>query len=249
MNIWNGLRNFVESKNILKLNTHLKESSRAINERVVGPKSSINAHIPVFDGANGKKIKDGGQKLSDYLPKSGGEVTGKTTFDAKTQFEQPIQVSYPGRKYSAYIATSSIENEYIFGGSNNSDYNASCYVRVAQDKLQYKDGTNTYNIWHSGNDGAGSGLDANLIGGVSNTDVMRYIGSLPSSANFNDFTAIGIWHIGNSSNMSNDPGVSWATLIVTRALSYRKQEVYNHDGNSRYWRFSNGSVWSSWAAY
>jgi len=34
---------------------------------VIGPKSAENEHIAVFDGKTGKKIKDGGKKISDFI--------------------------------------------------------------------------------------------------------------------------------------------------------------------------------------
>jgi len=42
---------------------------------VVGPSSSINEHIAVFDGSFGNKIKDGGYTIADILAAASGTVT------------------------------------------------------------------------------------------------------------------------------------------------------------------------------
>jgi hypothetical protein len=103
-------------------------------------------------------------------------------------------------------------------------------------------------IWTSETQGSGSGLDADTVDGCEAGVMQRYRGTLPGNANFNDYTSMGIWNIGDASGMANDPGLSWATLVVTRA-SYIRQQVYRWNGDIKKERYSNRSTWTSWASY
>ena len=49
---------------------------------------------------------------------------------------------------------------------SNTDKNTKLLL---EDKLNFKDGDNTYKVWHEGNDGDGSGLDADLVKGTNKT--------------------------------------------------------------------------------
>jgi hypothetical protein len=46
-------------------------------------------------------------------------------------------------------------------------------IRIKDDPVFSSDGSNFYTIWHAGNDGAGSGLDADTLDGVSSGSFLR----------------------------------------------------------------------------
>lgn len=89
---------------------------------VVGPDSSTDGGVVVFDGITGKVIKDSGELLSDYVSKAGGTMSGILTAP-----------------------------EYRI--------NDNTYFTATEGKI------NNNTVWHAGNDGSGSGLDADLLDG------------------------------------------------------------------------------------
>ncbi len=73
-----------------------------------------------------------------------------------------------GSTHYATVMPSATSGEYLFGGTTSATGGLNHYVRVGTDKLQFNSTSyNNVNIWHAGNDGAGSGLDADLLDGIS----------------------------------------------------------------------------------
>lgn len=52
---------------------------------VIGPSSSTNLHVAVFDGTSGKLIKDGGHALSEFLTAHQGVVVGSVLGERDTE--------------------------------------------------------------------------------------------------------------------------------------------------------------------
>lgn len=119
----------------------------------------------ILDGYNWQSVIDG-----RYLPLTGGLLTGPLTVN------QDIKAGHMGWK--AQLSSSSNTNEVLFGlalpdNSNNA------YIRLGMNKIEYFNGANN-TIWHAGNDGTGSGLDADMLDGVHLRDI--YIPSANLSA-------------------------------------------------------------------
>jgi len=110
-------------------------------------------------------------------------------------------------------------------------------------------------VWHAGNDGAGSGLDADTLDGIQGSEYIKRYADLAAAIDLNTITTTGIYHQNSSaqaSSGSNYP-VGQAGLL----------EVYNNDepgGNAlhtyqRYTEYSTGNVWtrqryhSTWYAW
>lgn len=78
------------------------------------------------------------------LALTGGTVTGDLASNGS------LRVGNTSHK--AIMRTSGTTNEYIFGGrANDSAFDATDYVRIGVNKLQYHTGGNTNTIYHSGN--------------------------------------------------------------------------------------------------
>lgn len=101
-----------------------------------------------------------------YVKKSGDTITGTLILPSITTFSSPALMFSSG----ARIGSSNTGNLGIYGGGT-------IYIRpnsteVGSDKgLALTSSTFTFNnntIWHAGNDGSGSGLDADLLDGVHN---------------------------------------------------------------------------------
>ena len=220
MILWTALRNFVESKNILKLNTYLKESSKAIiaNSKsitskgdVKGPVSSTDGEVVVFNKTTGKVIKG-----SVVQATSNGLMIDSESGEKGLRMGGAGNVSFVGR-YSNYMSL----------------YN---HLNTSKEFKIPDSGDPTIGgkkVWHEGNDAA----------------LMKEMGQLPSNADFNNYTEMGVWYIGNASGMSNDPNVSWATLVVIKPWYYCKQTVFNSNGTLKYERYRNTNTWTPWAAY
>ena len=112
---------------------------------------------------------------------------------------------------------------------------------------------NSNKVWHAGNDGSGSGLDADLLDGVQNGEVTaKYLNPITEAGDLNNLTKNGIYYYGESS--TNTPS-TWGNLLQ---LSNRPNPVagtYEHwitqlvfDTNSKvyYRNVINNTDWSNW---
>lgn len=108
-------------------------------------------------------------------------------------------------------------------------------------------------VWHAGNDGTGSGLDADLLDGVQNGEVTaKYLNPITEAGDLNHLTKNGIYYYGESS--TNIP-ITWGNLLQ---LSNRPNPVagtYGHwitqlvfgtNGKMYYRNDINNTDWSNW---
>lgn len=287
------------NERIEKNEEKIEENNERIEENVNGAISAADENIAVFDGTDGKKIKDGGKKICDLLPLSGGNVDGdffvigdghkiERTVTHTTNQDEEIRIGsyYKGNFYgiglnyqidsvgevSKYIISyyagvrskpieilrngklllhdtlysaansgghkamfenSGVLNEYIFGGERVDGTRD--YIRVGRGKLQYSENGTTRTMWHSGNDGSGSGLDADKVDGthLSNLAVSAHAGE----ANLDNITTSGMWRLGAVT--SGFPNASWSQMIVVQGggdtiaqigLPYAANELYLRQG-------------------
>ena len=112
---------------------------------------------------------------------------------------------------------------------------------------------NSNKVWHAGNDGSGSGLDADLLDGVQNGEVTaKYLNPITEAGDLNHLTKNGIYYHGESS--TNVP-TTWGNLLQ---LSNRPNPVagtYGHwitqlvfgtNGKMYYRNDINNTDWSNW---
>lgn len=114
--------------------------------------------------------------------------------------------------------------------------------------------TNGNKIWHAGNDGAGSGLDADLLDGKHREEILR-IGRMPTAAtSLNDrvvYAGIDFfsWNYATAPNVNGQPagdGAASAASVVTFGSEYPFQ-LYSdyYDTNYLYYR----SLYNGWKAW
>lgn len=65
--------------------------------------------------------------------------------------------------HMALMGTSGTAGEYVFGGADAGDTTYTSYLRIGSSVLGYWNGTVQTTVWHAGNDGSGSGLDADTL--------------------------------------------------------------------------------------
>lgn len=112
---------------------------------------------------------------------------------------------------------------------------------------------NSNKVWHAGNDGSGSGLDADLLDGVQNGEVTaKYLNPITEAGDLNNLTKNGIYYYGESS--TNTPS-TWGNLLQLSnrpnpvAGTYEHwitQLVFDTNGKVYYRNVINTTDWSNW---
>ena len=139
-------------------------------------------------------------------------------------------------------------------GTSMYNYGSSSRFHIANDgELKYLTNGVDGKVWHAGNDGAGSGLDADLLDGVQNGEVTaKYLNPITEAGDLNHLTKNGIYYYGESS--TNIP-TTWGNLLQ---LSNRPNPVagtYGHwitqlvfgtNGKMYYRNDINNTDWSNW---
>ena len=108
-------------------------------------------------------------------------------------------------------------------------------------------------VWHAGNDGTGSGLDADLLDGVQNGEVTaKYLNPITEAEDLNHLTKNGIYYYSESS--TNVP-TTWGNLLQLSnrpnpvAGTYEHwitQLVFGTNGKMYYRNDINNTDWSNW---
>jgi hypothetical protein len=100
-------------------------------------------------------------------------------------------------------------------------------------------------IWHAGNDGSGSGLDADKLEGKSASAFFQRFGEI--DADLNTLTQTGAYKIAGGSNI---PGESHGQLLSVHGGSDTSFQIYaEYQNNHIFWRGDNGapsSISSEW---
>lgn len=112
---------------------------------------------------------------------------------------------------------------------------------------------NSNKVWHAGNDGSGSGLDADLLDGVQNGEVTaKYLNPITEARDLNNLTKNGIYYYGEYS--TNTPS-TWGNLLQLSnrpnpvAGTYEHwitQLVFDTNGKVYYRNVINNTDWSNW---
>ena len=108
-------------------------------------------------------------------------------------------------------------------------------------------------VWHAGNDGSGSGLDADLLDGVQNGEVTaKYLNPITEAGDLNNLTKNGIYYYDEYS--TNTPS-TWGNLLQLSnrpnpvAGTYEHwitQLVFDTNGKVYYRNVINNTDWSNW---
>lgn len=189
--------------------------------------------------------------LSGYLPLSGGTLTNTSAVPLTINANNDGQVG---------LFLQSKGNNKTYVGWDNS--RGTCLYEFASDSsLNILNGVprfNTNTLWHSGNDGSGSGLDADLLDGVHLMGWNGYQG-IPRCCGNSTFTTVN-QYFGNGNIVVFDPLPTDAngndlganTVIV----SYGENAWRNHqlaysiyqNHNPKYRRNVDGT-WSAWKTF
>ncbi|WP_151035696.1 hypothetical protein [Bacillus wiedmannii] len=139
----------------------LSASVTAVDNRLKTAETDINKAEADIVSLNGKMTTHNHDNA--YLKLSGGSLTGKTSM-ANNQ-------SYAGKNASGAdlnIGRVDASNQIALG-----DTGARTVLHASNGDIKVYDGTNTYKVFHEGNDGAGSGLDADKLDGLQANQFAR----------------------------------------------------------------------------
>lgn len=185
------------------------------------------------------------QDTSDvrYVKKAGDTMKGVLAIET-SQDTKLILNNTDGEKYSKIDFR---ENGVSYGNiaMTNSNLSISCpYDTVV---------INNKKVWNEGNDGSGSGLDADLLDGVQNGEVTaKYLNPITEAGDLNNLTKNGIYYYGESS--TNTPS-TWGNLLQLSnrpnpvAGTYEHwitQLVFDTNGKMYYRNDINNTDWSNW---
>ena len=111
-------------------------------------------------------------------------------------------------------------------------------------------GVTKHSIWHEGNDGSGSGLDADLLGGLDSTRF--YIGNFSAIDNQTNVASLGIgsYHVTANKGLTYPVPDRYSSLTCFGKAYYSSQLCVKHDA-SRAWlrgiyNSSNETTASDW---
>jgi hypothetical protein len=156
---------------------------------------------------------------------------------------------------SAGVTLSSVGSMTIVADSDNSSTTEYLSLKAGSDDLRVvSDGTITYNgnkVWHAGNDGAGSGLDADTLDGIDSTGFGKVL-SLANSTDLNTAITSGFYRI-NDTPVNAPSGANWSPMIVSRNSDTIMQIIGGYSNGNLYYRAGNPTdvggtgSWKSWA--
>ena len=185
------------------------------------------------------------QDTSDvrYVKKAGDTMKGVLAIET-SQDTKLILNNTDGEKYSKIDFR---ENGVSYGNiaMTNSNLSISCpYDTVV---------INNKKVWNEGNDGSGSGLDADLLDGVQNGEVTaKYLNPITDAGDLNNLTKNGIYYYGESS--TNTPS-TWGNLLQLSNKPNPVAGTYDHwvtqlvfgtSGKMYYRNATNEQDWSNW---
>lgn len=164
--------------------------------------------------------------------------------DSNREYER-----YQVGSFYGYLNGALTDNNYLFLGWGNNPHSPYDSLRINATTLTYRNGK----IWYEGNDGSGSGLDADLLDGVQNGEVTaKYLNPITEAGDLNHLTKNGIYYYSESS--TNVP-TTWGNLLQLSnrpnpvAGTYEHwitQLVFGTNGKMYYRNDINNTDWSNW---
>lgn len=132
---------------------------------------------------------------------------------------------------------------------------------IGNNELKY----NTHSLWHSGNDGHNSGLDADTVDGVQCSDILHFVALQPQNLDANSIVTTGSCYVPrgdmNNSSWNGYTFTNFPTskpqggfMLMNLAEGNYRRQLYTAYNNSnlytRYYYFNGTAVtWSPWRTF
>lgn len=198
-----------------------------------------------------------------YVKKTGDTMTGNLIVKAAPGTNGIVTFNNPNNAEAYFYIQAAGVNKGAFT-TNNSTFGTCVFDATSKKYLGIKtNGTPHFQgntLWHAGNDGSGSGLDADLLDGYHANGIFREFVLSPQSLNADNLNTGYVCYTPNSdmntwgsTAFTNFPtarpeGGFW--LLAIREGNYMKQLYMSYNNNHLYTRrlyYSGGSKWGEWA--
>lgn len=209
-----------------------------------------------------------------FVNKAGDTMTGHLTLLAKDVY---LKNSTDGSQYVCYGFKNTADAIIAQIGYHNTakrviinpvgssepwvDAVGKCNLIVGNNELKY----NTYTLWHSGNDGHNSGLDADTVDGVQCSNILHFVALQPQNLDANSIVTTGSCYVPrgdmNNSSWNGYTFTNFPTskpqggfMLMNLAEGNYRRQLYTAYNNSnlyvRYYYFNGTAVtWSSWRTF
>lgn len=241
------------------LNAGGGEAGSVAWDNITGKPSWIGATKPTYNWSEilAKPTTLSGYGITDVYTKtesenkfvniSGDTMAGKLTITTSTYGEQ-LEIS---RSSSGGNSTIKYSNSNGLLGTIGIGGNAD---RTAPMDIIFTNYNNeAYKVWHAGNDGSGSGLDADMLDGYHSSRVFTQNERL-GDYNIDTIDLFGTRDIQPSSEITiegNKPFNNWGTLLMFKSIQGASRLQMAFTGNTEpYFRYSYGtasSITSGWS--
>lgn len=204
--------------------------------QVIGFKENNSAQAYTFNGDNIRAF-------ANAVNKSGDTMTGKLIIHSSAT-SPALELKNSGFGTNVAYLGNGNDNDFII---RNSISGSDIDLRFNDKSLRYKGST----VWHSGNDGSGSGLDADLLDGVQLTRLVHY-----ANDNAYDNTScsriIPISNVTVTDNSKYGSIFQWTNITAqtpaqTGTFINWFNQLYGGTNDRLYFRTrTNGGNWTSW---
>ena len=204
--------------------------------QVIGFKENNSAQAYTFNGDNIRAF-------ANAVNKSGDTMTGKLIIHSSATFPA-LELKNSGFGTNVAYLGNGNDNDFII---RNSISGSDTDLRFNDKSLRYKGST----VWHSGNDGSGSGLDADLLDGVQLTGLVHYAND-DAYDNTSCSRIIPISNVTITDNSKYGSIFQWTntttkTPAQTGTLDNWFNQLYGGTNDRLYFRTrTNGDDWTSW---
>jgi len=180
--------------------------------------------------------KDSANTISNYsyLNRFYSNTNGASTAGGQSSLEvytsgagnDAFMAFHVGGDYATYFGLDGDTNDLFVGG----------WIK----------GASRNKIWHQGNDGSGSGLDADLLDGVQGSGYAKVLGRVVTNCNDAAYRIPGMY--GFSDVPTNGTGKNYSSMVVAANIDTGLQIAGGYSNNELYFRgwSSYGSTYYAW---
>ena len=189
---------------------------------------------------------DGVQGSSYARSDADDTLSGDITFSNSGQY--PVVIGSSSGMHDGRLLLRGSSNPYIRFREGNSDkayiqWNASGFLQLSNEEtnehlriksgtsgLKFLEGSSEYTVWHAGNDGASSGLDADLLDGQHGSHYLNYnnLSNKPTIPTNNNQLSNGAGYV-TVSGYTAGASVSFSQIDVTGSHGIDNESWYRND--------------------